>query len=296
MTSPNTLMSATNAVQPPRRTLVRDMLNVVGETHTESNSRRAAEQRFAFEKTDSHNYWTEADFPDLHQKLGIRSVRGGQGESQGNPAADLMEFRAAHSAAMLIVRFEELAGEALRVAATTPSESATRAVLAFIDVNFRSFIQFRDRLNRSWRTTGSPEVNAAVSAVYEKVESVGKTYLAAFRDAPLDQRLKATKVLAGNCDALRGLVPPLAKAAVGEYPPADSNAAALAREMRTERSKYMGLAAVFMKQERGVWKIGNLHVADLTDGTVKVDVSQFNLVSKEDFNQEFEAWRRQQST
>jgi hypothetical protein len=73
------LDSNSDAVQPPRRTLVPGKLNVVGEIRTESALHRDAEKRFALEKTRSANYWTEADFPDLHQKVGIRNVRADRG-------------------------------------------------------------------------------------------------------------------------------------------------------------------------------------------------------------------------
>jgi hypothetical protein len=87
---------------------------------------------------------------------------------------------------------------------------------------------------------------------------------------------------------LRTLVPALEKV-VGAPASPDRDAGALARYMRLQRSSFMGSAAGLSKQT-GVWKIGDLHVADLMDGTVKVDTSRMNLVRKEDFDVEIEAW------
>ncbi len=279
--------SSFQQVQPQRRTLVPGKLNVVGETHNESDLRRDLEKEFCAEKTLTTNYWTEAKFPDLQQQVGTRKTRGGQ--AQGDPTADLMEFRAAHSAAYLIAKFEKLADEAHRVATTGPT-SAQAEIRTFLDKNLRDFIKIRDRLQNSWRQTTSDTVNTAAQAVFTNVESAQKAYLAALNGATLDQQLRATQALADNREALRALVPPLEKAVGQPYSP-DRNGATLAHTMRVQRSGFMGLAAVVSKQV-GVWKIGDLHVTDLTDGTVKVDTSRMNLVTKEDFEHELEAWRK----
>src|SRR5215207_1765157 len=195
------MMGSSDAVQPRRR-LVADKLNVVGETHTESDLRRDAEKRFALAKTGSTNYWTEAEFLDMYQKVGIRSMRGGQGQAQGDPAADLMEFRAVHGAAMLIDRFEKLADEASRVA-TTPLQSVATAVYDFVNVKIREYNKVRERIANSWRPTTSDTVNKAVQAVYTYVDGARQKYLVALRDAPPEQQLKASKDLADSRAALR---------------------------------------------------------------------------------------------
>jgi hypothetical protein len=189
-----------------------------------------------------------------------------------------MEFRAAHSAAILIVKFEELAGKALQVTEAGPGATT------FVNATVPEFFQVRDRLNRSWETTKSPDVNQAVKAVYDSVAKVE----AAIHNAASD--LKVAQALANNREPFRGLVPPLEKV-VGTLPSANRNAAELARDMRKQRSIAMGFAAGLTKQ-LGVWKIGDLHIADLTDGTVKVNASWVNFVTKEDFNREFEAWQQ----
>jgi hypothetical protein len=61
--------------------------------------------------------------------------------------------------------------------------------------------------------------------------------------------------------------------------------------MRVQRSKSMGLAAGYSTRT-GVWKVGDFHVADLTNGTVKIVTTRpINIVTREAFNTEFEAWK-----
>jgi hypothetical protein len=280
----------TGGVQPERRTLVPNKLNVVGENHAESKLRREDEKKFT--KAISNNYWTEAEFPDLHQKMGSRKPRIGSG--QGDPAADLMEFRAAHGAAILIVRFEKLAAEAGSLVAKTPVSSALAAIYAFVNESVRKFQQDRDRIAATWRQTTTTAVNRAAEAVYTNVESALQTYFTALRNAPPETQLKATKTLADTGAAVRDLVPPLEEA-VGVPRSPNRNADALARDMRTQRSGFM-LYAASISNQIGVWKVGDLHVADLLNGTVRVDTSQINVVTKEDFDAEFEAWQHPKPT
>jgi hypothetical protein len=161
---------SSGTVQPARRTLVPGKLNVVGETHNESDARRVAEMQFSLAKTGSVNYWTEAEFLDAYQRFGDRHARGGQDKAQGDPAAADLQYRAAHCAALVIVSFEELANEADRVAVALPTSATPNAVLStFADVKIRAFIQARDLLAAGWQKTQSEGVNAAAEAVYTNV-------------------------------------------------------------------------------------------------------------------------------
>jgi hypothetical protein len=275
------------------RLLVPGMLNIVGEDHKESGSRRDEEKRFAAAKTLSDNYWTEASFPDLAQTFGTRKARGGRQQPKDDSAADLMELRAAHAAAMLIVRCEQLAGWATRVAAVPESE-ATRVITAFLAQKVKPFKDAEDRLDVTWRETNTVAVTAAVKQVFTEVKRVRQGYIAALRGVPGAQRLKATRALADNLVALRKLVEPLATA-VGENPSDYTDTAGLAQAMRVRRSIFMGLA-VGRSKAVGVWKIGDGHISDMLDGTVKVDMSKMNVVPRDDFNTEFDAWQLENST
>ena len=273
--------------------LVRDKLNVVGENHKESGARRTAEMWFAKEMTGSENYWTETKFPDLHLAVGSREKRGGQGQAKA-PIADVMELRAAHGVAMLINAFDNLCDGASSVAkegdnAYNSDKAAKAVVLAFLRVNMQAFVDFKDRVVGTWEPTASPNVNQAVQAVYD---NIGEVLAMCFKDlrahkAAPKLQLQAIGILANKRATIDALLPPLLTA-VGEPPAA--NVGELADEMRARRSTFMGLAAGMSKQ-LGVWKIGDFHVDDLKDETVKIDMSKANFVSKDDFNQEFEAWR-----
>lgn len=259
--------------------LVRNKLNIAGETHTESDLRRDEERRFCLAKTGSADYWTEAEFPDLYE--------GKTQPALGDPAADLMEFRATHGVAILISAFDELGDEGVTVAAT-PAASAA-ALLSAFDAKVQKLITARERVDRSWRPS-TPKVDSVVRNAHAKIESAYQAYEAKFRNAPTQQQLTAVRDFANGRVELRDLVPELADA-VGAKLKDRRDGTELARYMRTQRSNFMGLGAVFSKRV-GVWKVGDLHIQDLLDGTSKVDSSRINIITKGEFNQELDAWRQ----
>lgn len=279
MTRGNEMLES-SAVQP--RGLVVKRLNIVGEDHEESRDRRILERQFSAATTLSANYWQEAEFLDLNQAVGSRKPRSGPARSAG---ADLMEFRAVHGAALLLGAYEKMTKKAQEVV-EKPTEAA---VQGFIDVQIPEFVAIRDNINRRWRPSETDAVNQAVQAVYDTAQRVYQSYLNGVNGAAADKKLANTKILADNATILRSLVPPMAKA-VGFPDPPDNDAAVLAKNMREERSKFMGLAAGLSKVT-GVWKVGDLHIVDLLSGAVKIDTSRINIVTKETFNTELKAWQ-----
>jgi hypothetical protein len=270
-------MLESTASQTARRTLVADRLNIVGETHTESDARRAEEIKFCLVKAGSADYWTEDKFPDL-------STDGVQ-QFQGDPGADLMEFRATHGIAYLVAAIDKLGDEAVNVS-TTPVNSAGPVVTAF-DLKVKKLMVMRDRVDRSWRPS-SEAVNRAVQAAYDQAERAFQAYNTAFQNAPANKQLKAIRDFSNSRIALRDLIPALT-AAVGAEISDNRDAHQLAEYMRTQRSIFMGLGAIFSMRKKGVWKVGDLHITDLTSGKSNVDRSRINVVSKEDFNAQLQA-------
>jgi hypothetical protein len=266
------------------KVLARKKLNIAGETHTESDGRRALERQFCSAKTGSADYWTENDFPDL--------ALGGQQQAAAEPGADLMEYRATHGAAMLIVQFDKLSDQAINVSATRV-DSAAAAIGAFT-TEVQKLMQLRDRVHRSWRPS-TEAVNRAVQTVYDNVESAYQAYDAALQNASAQRQLQAVREFANSRVGLRDLVPALADA-VGARLADKRDAAELAKFMRRQRSTFMGLGAVFSLRKAGVWKVGDGHIQDLTDGTSKIDKNRINIVTKKEFNEEFDAWRSGQTT
>jgi hypothetical protein len=262
--------------------LVVERLNVVGENHEESRDRRVLERQFSAATTLSVNYWQEAEFLDLNHPVGNRKPRAGQA---GGAGADLMEFRAVHGAALLLGAYEKMTKKAQEVV----SNPTGAAVQSFIDVQIPAFVAIRDNINRRWRPSETDAVNQAVQVVYDTAQRVCQTYLNGINGATADKKLANTKILADNATILRSLVPAMAKA-VGFPAPPDNDAAVLAQNMRTERSKFMGLAAGLSK-ETGVWKVGELHIVDLLSGDVKIDKSRINIVTQDTFNTELKAWQ-----
>jgi hypothetical protein len=264
------------------------MLNVVGERHTESGPRRSAEKQFCSAKTLSNNYWVEHEFPDLHQQGGGRGGRGGRAQEGQAEGADLMELRAAHGAAMLVVKSAPLVVTAAKVAKLTivlPHNAA-----AEFDGRIQGIRQFGTRISNSWRPSRTNALNSAAQAVFTEVENACQAYFGASRGTVSEQQA-AAQALSNSFAALRNLLPALENA-VG-VTSSDHNAGDLALHMRTQRSSFMGLAAIFSSQ-LGVWKIGDGHIDDLVSGRAKVDMSRANFVTRDEFNQEFAQWLREQ--
>src|SRR5215472_14019393 len=160
--------------QQPPPVLVPGRLNVVGEDHAESGRRRRLERLFCSDLTQNDYYWTEAQFLDEHEQVGIRANRGGQVQPpRRNASADLMEYRAVFGVAKLIEKFDELADAARNVA---DSKNGT-AVFAFVQVNLRSFwYDNQKRVVNTWTPTASSDVNTAVQDVYDAINALLAKY------------------------------------------------------------------------------------------------------------------------
>jgi hypothetical protein len=234
-------------------------------------------------------------------QIGTKTGTGAPEQAKGSAAADLMVFRAAFAAAYLMAKFDELAAAADPVAAAPP-QSADEAFRKFVDENFRNFVATRNRLTDTWEAPKSGPVDPAIAAVFTTVQSVFtnadaaiKTFVTTPPQGAIEVKLAATKTLARNRVAFGSLLGPLAKA-VGVTSPDNSSAAVMAKYLREQRSRFMGLAAGWSK-EIGVWKIGDLHIDDLKEGgPAKVDASRINLISEEDFSAEFTAWQQLQKS
>jgi len=269
-------------------------LNVVGESHNQSDARRALEKEFVFEKTGSRNYWTEYEFPDMQTEVGIREKQD-QNQEDG---ADLMEYRAAHGASLLVKESETLAAAArklsgLKIGQLTPDKTVVfNKVVVKFDKSVDDFHQFANRVERSLTTTGTPEVNRIVEAIFQRVQNTCGQYASAARGTPTELQAAALSVANLLAD-LPKVLPALEKAA--GVSSSGGTMTPLKDTMRTQRSSFMGLATVFSK-EVGVWKVGNAHVDDLLSGRSKVDMSKANFVTKEAFNEEFDDWLSSRAT
>lgn len=271
------------------------MLNVVGESHNQSGARRALEKEFVFEKTGSRNYWTEYEFPDMQTEVGTRDKQ----EQDEEDGADLMEYRAAHGASLLIKESETLAATArkisgLKVDQLTPDKTVVfNKLVTKFDTSIEDFHQLANRVERSLTTTGTPEVNRVIEAIFQRVQNTCRQYVSAARGNPGELKTAALSV-ATLLDDLPKVRPALEKA-VGVSSPSGGKKTTLEDKMRTQRSSFMGLATVF-SQQVGVWKVGNAHVDDLLSGRSKVDMSKANFVTKEAFNDEFDDWLSSRGT
>jgi hypothetical protein len=297
--------------------LVPGGLYIVGENHEESNARREEEKKFALARTGSSNYWTEDSFPGIAQGM-----------------ADKMEVRALYSAALLAVHFQIMADGASRVVeswgpaaagwsaqtSTLPAttlgataqkglgqdqeamkqirdtlkkatgqasqiDDAQAAFTQFLNVNLSKVIQDLKYLERTWKLDSSAKEYFPVRAVFDHVDTVFKQYLLSLYGA--------VAALADSRAALLKVIPQLMAAA--DRPDLDSrDLGTLENYLRVERSRLMGEAAG-ASNAVGVWKVGDEHISDILRGALGVGAPQLNIVSRDQFNTQFRAWKREQS-
>ena len=256
-----------------------DKLNLAGEFHSESRARVADERLFCGKKAGSTDYWTEAEFPVVPQ--------GGQYANTGDPAADLMEYRAAHGAALLVARYDKLGDLAISVSAL-PAKDAPQQV-AGVNTEIQKLKTLRAKIAGTWRGS-TPAVDKAVQSIYQRADQAFVAYDTAFTGASLLNQQAAIRKFANSRVDVRDLLPALATA-VGAEVKDNRSGADVAAWMRAQRSRFMGIAAAYSKKNEGVWKVGEGHIEDLLGGQVNVRMDNVNIVTREQFNTEYEAWK-----
>jgi hypothetical protein len=241
-------------------------------------------------------YWLEDEFPDLGDQ--IRPPRGTQKRAE-NQGADLVEYRAAMGAAMLIDEFSKLCDEALKVGNMSIPDSArarkmvSGVVAVFVTGTLKPFLKTRDYLKDTLTSKPSEDVDNAVNAVYRQIKVAISAYRAVMKKDPppaLGEELEATLALAANRQAMLDLVQPLSVAVGSKTGTAED----LAQEMMTKRSEFMGIAANYT-QQTGVWKVGDYHIQELKSRTANVE-SRANIVTRAEFNKAYEAWLNLQNS
>jgi hypothetical protein len=275
------------------------MVNIVGETHSDSEPRRDLEKDFVRSVLGGGvGYWTETDFPDEQwQPPSMSRKPRAEKAKKGASAADLTEYRGAHVATALVGAFVDLCAAASAVGDRT-DDKAGAAVAAFVGENLETFVAIKKRLKSSWKPTDPKTVpesgrdqfikaEAAVQKTLDDIDSLLLSFIKSMRSARgLEGRLKALRTLGSGHDLAPVWLRPLSEA-VGVSEKADPEK--LEQQIQDERSRSMALGAIWSGKP-GVYKVGNDHIKDLTTGGVKVDRSRVNIVSEEDFNREFKAW------
>jgi hypothetical protein len=256
-----------------------DKLNLAGESHSESRARVNDERLFCQAKAGTTDYWTETAFPVVPE--------GGQYANTGDPAADLMEYRAAHGAAFLVAEYDKLGDLAINVSAL-PAKDAPKPV-ADINTEVQKLRALRAKIAGTWRISNNA-VDTAVRSIYQRADQAFGAYDTAFTGASLQNQQVAIREFANSRVGLRDLLPPLVKA-VGAQVQDNRSGADVAAWMRVQRSKFMGLAAVHSGKKKGVWKVGEGHIEDLVAGRANVRMTDVNIVTREQFNTEYDAWK-----
>jgi hypothetical protein len=122
--------------------------------------------------------------------------------------------------------------------------------------------------------------------VFDHVDTEFKQYLLSLYGA--------VAALADSRAALLKVIPQLMEAA--GRPDLDSrDLGTLENYLRVERSRLMGEAAG-ASHAVGVWKVGDEHISDILRGALGVDAPELNIVTRDQFNTQFRAWKREQSS
>jgi hypothetical protein len=256
-----------------------DKLNLAGEFHSESKARVDDERLFCAKKAGTTDYWTEAAFPVVPQ--------GGQYANTGDPAADLMEYRAAHGAALLLASYDKLGDLAITVSALS-AKDAPKPV-ADINTEVQKLNALRAKIAGTWRGS-SIAVDSAVRSIYQRADQAFGAYDTAFTGASLLNQQTAIREFANSRVDLRDLLPALATA-VGADVQDNRSGTDVAAWMRVQRSRFMGIAAAHSGIKKGVWKVGEGHIEDLVAGRAKVQMTDVNIVTRDQFNTEYLAWK-----
>jgi hypothetical protein len=276
---------------PESKTLLRpDMVNLVGESHDVSGPRQELEEKFVKAMIGSGaGYWTEYKFP---------AKQGEQAADQGERAADPMVYRGAQGAAEVISRFSTVCFIAGSLGYADSTGAA--AVTKFLVQDVKGLINLKEKLDNSWDREQVPK-SEQNDAVLKAVDEVSKFFkeeidrclqktLDAIDAEDLKSQLQALRDLSDSGDAKLGsMAQQLSTAVESNATDADK----LAEEMNARRSKSMALEATSSGLV-GVWKVGDIHIKDLTEGMPEVDTSGINIVSEKDFNDAFEEWEKLQ--
>ncbi|OJJ16775.1 hypothetical protein BKI52_33255 [marine bacterium AO1-C] len=248
--------------------LVKDRLNVVGETHDESNARRVEEKAFCKEQTGSSNYWGENQFRAKHSYTNSKV-----------PFADPFVLRIDQFISFAIQYCEEMKESAKEWKSNLAMGKLSSVYMAL--KGLKDTLKLMDdkqdgfELSTTQKSEYAPlkqeiddnmhliaSVNASVKEYQydeEKLESFVKG----------DGLFLEFEAWLNSLTDFRDLKDLYGKQEFSE----------LSREISQQRSEAMHEAANRRNKAKGVWKIGEKHRQDLEGKADK----KYNLVSKEEF-------------
>lgn len=262
--------------------LVRDKLNIAGERHPESNARRDVERQVALAKTGSANYWREGEFTE-----------SANSQQPADP---------------YVLRYEFVLKQALTLpipalAAHTKEEYLNE--LAFGDVNFLTEIEnamsqfyaddlevYGQKIEMYGARTARAVWLAGLRRVINHHCGKAKGLIAEFTQksttvdgmfssvdvGKMEEMVRASKPLASSLDEIIEGLDQMEKALIRAQ--IDFNLDA--RDVSSERSHAMHLVGQARAGEKGLWKVGEKHAADM----MGIGGKNYNLLSRADFNGE----------
>jgi hypothetical protein len=270
--------------------LSRDVLNVAGEDHGESDDRREHEIRFGAAKAGG-GYWTEEEFPiTIHP----------EGEEPGEVSADPILLRWFHGAHYLAEFVGDLQNYAVQEGAgwTLDGFKKHANLVSATSLNLMDlFLLLKQQTVEQRRLLNSQSNISTIEDVLGQEEEVGRIVAAqrsiAAKAGALGARTK-------NADASTH------RAIVNEHCDLGGELKAIeaavqhllqARKFKLNREQISGTRSINLVsaahenfKRPGLWKIGQAHVVHMAG----MEAPKFNLLSETEFNEAFFKWLKEE--
>lgn len=261
--------------------LVNDKLNVAGEHHPESDARRVHEKEVAAAKTGSTAYWTESQFKETSvsdKPADPYSLRYEHllklGKAAVDPVATLgkAEFLAEFNfgefgnIALVEAAMKEFYADDLEEYGQRIEMYGDRTIRAIWVAGLRRIVL----LHCGKVKTLVGQFAAACSTNVSGMVAIDYTNLEAMVDASNPLQKSLSEILEGLDEMKKALAQ------------ADTDFHLSTRNISAERSAAMHASAQTRAAEKGLWKVGNQHAADMAG----MGSRNYNLLTRDEFNAE----------
>ena len=256
--------------------LAQDRLNVVGETHLESDPRRADERRFVASTIPGGGYWTESEFRTVSgygdptklrslQRFALAKLFGNKYLNIAKNINSLLNMRSSNP-------------ETLQRAHTIAAQAKSNFLLLLSEQNCSKHLdQCRIEINNNSSILSSKPVIrtrllSELTSLYNMAFSIEMTQ----RNIQISHLYNLLITFNANMQRVQGLI----ESEIGRVESEDTIA------MR--RSLSMHIAANENSTRRGVWKVGDAHRKDIEEN-IWPEGRKYNLMSKAEFNEEYDS-------
>jgi len=262
-----------------RKGLEKGVLNVAGETHNESDSRRDKEKLFSREITGAEGYWTEGEFETNSTLRGKRSQKTEQG--------DLPELIGLH----IVIMIED-AAERIKAGAKSWKDSKDEQEEGAWFQDILLSMKYWERAQAGFTGTNDNEINKGIIFFIQSRASLKTLLEQAIRDDKAKESfIKQSVEVEGEVKKIAQSIKTRILGAKATGMTSDQ----LRATARKQRSIMMGVTAGY-SSEKGTWKVGDLHVMDIRGGGSGGGVrqGQTNYLTRDEFNAALTEWGNKQ--